>query len=150
MKFTFPKLNSDQVQSYPRNFKSLKEENLAWNSRRLASRKLVQPMLKGPTSTRQLVRTSSALLPAKRLCSHKEPFPRPRGIGKLCLPILRVEEPCQWSPQWAHKWCVIMIKMNDNLTQHFIGTPQGQYCSMLLHNREHEISQINNDFNFFS
>ena len=76
-------------------FKNLKEENPACHSRRLASRKLVQAMLKVQQATRKVVRTPSTSLPARRLCSHKEPFLRPRGIGKLFLPILRVEELCQ-------------------------------------------------------
>ena len=37
----------------------------------------------------------SAFSPAKRLVSNKEPFLRPRGSGKLFLPILRMEELCQ-------------------------------------------------------
>ena len=70
-----------------------------------------------------------AFFPAKRLCSHKEPFLRLRGIGKLFLPIHRMEELCQQrSPKWLQDWCHITIKMKDNLTQRFIGTRKGRYC----------------------
>ena len=101
-------------------FKNLKEENPACHSRRLASRKLVQAMLKVQQATRKVVRTPSKSLPARRLCSHKEPFLRPRGIGKL------FQELCQKrSPKWLQKWSVSTITTNDNLTQHFIGTPAG-------------------------
>ena len=63
MKFIFPKPNSDQVQNYSLNFKNLMEENLVWHSRRLAFRKLVQPMFKKvQLATRKPVRTPSALL----------------------------------------------------------------------------------------
>ena len=93
-KFIFPKPGSDQVQNYSLNPKNPKEEDLAWHSRRLAFWKLVQPMFKVQLATRTLARTPSAFLPAKRPISHK-PFLRPRGIGKLFLPILRMEELCQ-------------------------------------------------------
>ena len=47
------------------------------------------------------MRTPKAFLPAKRPFSHKEPFLRPKGSGKLLLPILRMEEVCQQrSPKW--------------------------------------------------
>ena len=38
--------------------------------------------------------TLSVFSPAKRPLSYKEPFLRPRGSGKLLLPVLRVEELC--------------------------------------------------------
>ena len=45
-------------------------------------------------------------------------IPRPRGSGKLFLPIHRMEELCQQrSPKWLQDWCVITIK-----TQRFVGT----------------------------
>ena len=51
------------------------------------------------------MRTSSAFSPAKRPCSHKEPFPRPKGSGKLFLPTLRMEELCQQqSPTYLQEW----------------------------------------------
>ena len=43
----------------------------------------------------------------KRPFSHKEPFLRPKGSGKLFLPILRTEELCQYrSPTCLQEWCV--------------------------------------------
>ena len=106
-----------------------KEENLAWHSRRPASRRLV--------------RTPSAFLPAYRLFSHKEPFLRPRGSGKLFPPILRMEELCHWrSPKWLQEWCVTTTKMNDNLTQHFTGTRQGWYCWKRSQNMEHKMLRL--------
>ena len=48
---------------------------------------------------------------------------RRTGSGNLFVPINCTEEPCQQrSPKWLQDWCVIMIKMNDHLTQRFIGT----------------------------
>ena len=124
MKFIFPTPNSDPVQNYALNFRKQEEEvNLAWDSRRLASRRLVRPMFQVRPASRRLVRTPSAFLPAMRPFSHKEPFLRPRWSGQLFLPILRMEELCQLrSPKLLQEWCVITIKMNDNLTQHFTGT----------------------------
>ena len=87
--------NSDEVQNCSLNFRNPKEENPARQSRRLASRRLVWPMFQVRPATRKLVRTLSAFLPAKRPSSHKEPFLRPRGGGKLLLPVLRMEEPFQ-------------------------------------------------------
>ena len=81
-------------------------------------------MLQVQLASRTHVRTPSAFLPAKRLFTHKEPFLRPRGSGKLFLPILRMEELCELrSPRWLQECYVITIKMHDNLTHHFIGTP---------------------------
>ena len=78
MMFIFTMPNSDPVQKYSPNFRK-QEDNLAWDSRRQASRILVR------LASRTLVRTPSAFLPAKRSFSHKEPFLRPRGSGKLFL-----------------------------------------------------------------
>ena len=39
-----------------------------------------------------------------------------------------------------------MIRMNDNLTQQFVGTTWGQYCWKRSKNMEHEISQMNSAF----
>ena len=39
-----------------------------------------------------------------------------------------------------------MIRMNDNLTHHFVGTTWGQYCWKRSQNMEHEISQMNSAF----
>ena len=105
------------------NFRKEKEENLAWHSRRQASRRLVRPMSPVRQASRKLVRTLSAFFPAKRLFSHKETFPRPRRSGKLRLPLHRMEELCQQqSPKWLQEWCVITIKMKENLTQRIIWT----------------------------
>ena len=79
---------------------------------------------------------------AKRLFSRKEPFTREKGSGRLFLPMIRIEELCQHrSPKWVQEWCVITIKMNDNLTAQCIGTQLGRYCCKHLQNVEHEISQ---------
>ena len=95
MKSMFPMPDSDPVQNYSLNFRKQKEEHLAWDSRRLATRRLVRPMCQVRLASRKPVRTPSAFLLAKRLFSHKEPFFRRRGSGKLFLPILRMEELCQ-------------------------------------------------------
>ena len=39
-----------------------------------------------------------------------------------------------------------MIRMNDNLTHHFVGTTWFQYCWKRSQNMEHEISQMNSAF----
>ena len=53
-----------------------------------------------------------SFLPAKRPCSHTEPFVRPKGSGKSFLPTHRTEELCQQrSPKWLRDWCVVTIKM---------------------------------------
>ena len=90
MTFIFPMPNSDQVQNFSLNFRNLREENFAWQSRHLATRNLVRSMLQVQLASRKLMRTPSAFLPARRLFTHKEPFLRPRGSGKLFLPVLRV------------------------------------------------------------
>ena len=95
MKFIFPVPNSDPVQNYCLTFRKQKKENLARDSRRPASRRLVRPMFQVRLASWRLVRTPLAFLPAKRPFSHKEPFLRPRGSGQLFLPILRMEEPCR-------------------------------------------------------
>ena len=110
MKFIFPMPNSDPLQSYSLNFRKQKEDNLAWHSRRPASRRLVRSMLQVRLASRKLVQTPSALLPARRLFSHKEPFVRPNASGQLFLPILRVELCQQRSPKWLQDWCVITTK----------------------------------------
>ena len=66
MKSIFPMPNSDPVQTYSLNFRKQKEKNLAWDSRRLASRRLVRPMVQVTLATRRLVRTPSTFFPAKR------------------------------------------------------------------------------------
>ena len=72
MKFIFPMPTSDQVQNYSLNIRNLKKENIAWQSRRLASRRLVRSMLQVQLASRKLVRTPSAFHPAKRLFTHKD------------------------------------------------------------------------------
>ena len=52
--------NSDPVQNYSLNFREQEEENLAWHSRRPASRRLVGPKFQVRLASRRLVRTSSA------------------------------------------------------------------------------------------
>ena len=100
----FPMPHSDPVQNYSLNRKQ-KKANFAWRSRRLASRKLARPMLQVRLASRRLVRTLSAFFPAMRPCSHKEPFFRPRGSGKLFPPNHRMEEFCQQrSPKWLQDW----------------------------------------------
>ena len=47
----------------------LQEENLAWDRRRLASRRLVRAMFQVRLASRRFVRTPLAFLPAKRLFS---------------------------------------------------------------------------------
>ena len=114
MKSIFPTPNSDPVQNYSLNFEKQKEENLAGDSRIPASRKLVRPMFQVILETRRLVCPPSAFLPAKRPVSRKEPFLPPRGSGKLFLPILRMEEPCQKrSPRWLQEWCVITTRQSE-------------------------------------
>ena len=66
MKFIFPMPCSDPVQSYSMNFNNPKEESLAYDSQRLASRRLVRPMSRARQASRKLVRTPSAFLLAKR------------------------------------------------------------------------------------
>ena len=95
MKFMFPMPNSGQVQNYSLNFRNLKEENLAWQRRRLATRRLVRSMSQVQLASSKLVRTPSAFLPAKRPFSHEEPFLRPKGSEQFSLPVLRMEELCQ-------------------------------------------------------
>ena len=76
-----------------------------------------------------LLRWRSTTLLAKRPCSHKEPFLRPRGSGKLFLPNLRMKELRQRrSPKRLQAWSVIATKMNDSLTQHFTRTRLSWYC----------------------
>ena len=138
MKFIFPMPNPEPVQTYSLNFRKQKEENLAWHSRRLASRRLVRPMFQVRLAPRKVVRTPSVFFTAKRPRSHKEPFLRPKGSGKLFLPIHLMEERCQQlSPKWLQE---ITIKVKDNLTQRFIGTREGRYCWKRSQNMEHEIS----------
>ena len=72
----FPLPNSDPVQNYSLNFKNLKEENLAWDSRIPATRRLVRPMFQVILETRRLVQTLSAFIPAKYPSSRKEPTER--------------------------------------------------------------------------
>ena len=111
MKFMFPMPNSDPVHNYSLNFK--KGEGVLLET--------VEDQHPGDLCGHPQHSPSQA--------SHKEPFLRPRGSAKLFLPILRTEEPCQCrSPKWLQEWCVITTKMNDNLTQHFTGTPQCLCC----------------------
>ena len=67
MKFRFPMPNSDQVQNYSLNLRNQKKENLAWQSRSLATRRLVRSMLQVQLASRKFARTPSAFLPIKRL-----------------------------------------------------------------------------------
>ena len=62
----FPMPNSDPMQNYSLNFRNLKEENLAQDSRMLATWRLVRPMFQVIHATRRLVQTLSAFFPAKR------------------------------------------------------------------------------------
>ena len=108
MKFIFPMPNSDPVQNCSLNFRR-QEENLAWHSRRRASKRLVRPMFQVRLASRKLVRTPSAFLPAKRPFPHKEPFLRPKGSEQLFLPILRMELCKHRSPKMVTR----MVRHND-------------------------------------
>ena len=87
-------------------------------SRRLAQGNLLRPLLQVVLPGHRM-RTPSASLPAERLCSHKEPFLRPRGIGKLFLSFLRMEELCQQRSQSdaAVHWGTtrtVLLKASEN------------------------------------
>ena len=72
----FPMPNLDPVQNYSLNFKNLKEENLAWDSRIPATRRLVRPMFQVMLAMKRIVQTHTAFLPALRPSSRKEPTER--------------------------------------------------------------------------
>ena len=122
IKSIFPLPNSDPVQNYSLNFKNLKEENLAQDSRMPTTSRLVRAMFQVIQATRRrLVQTLSVSLPAKRPFFHTKN--QPRGSGRLFPPFLRMKELCQYkSPKWLQEWCVSTIKMNDHLMPHFIVT----------------------------
>ena len=63
--FIFPKPNADHVQNYSLNFTNLEDENLAWNSRRPASWKLVQPMLENSTSNKETSADTLSITPSQ-------------------------------------------------------------------------------------
>ena len=80
-------------------------------------------LAKSKTSIQETGADTLSVLPAKRPCSHTEPFVRPKGSGTSFLPTHRTEELCQQrSPKWLRDWCVVTIKMKENLTQRCIGT----------------------------
>ena len=94
------------------------------------------------TSNKETCADSLSVLPGQAsFFSRKEPFPRPRGSGKLFLLIHHTKEDLlqQRSPKWSQGWCVIMIKKTDNLMQHFIGTRQGRNCWERSRTEEHKI-----------
>ena len=96
------------------------ESEPCWRNPRLALRKLVRRLILAPGNWK---RTLSVILPAQRI-THKEPYLRRKGNGKLFLPVHRTVEDLlqQRSPFWLQDWCVIVIKKNDNLMQQFTGT----------------------------
>ena len=94
MKSIFPMPNSDPVQIYSLNFREQKEKNLAWDSRRLASRRLVRPMVQVTLATRRLVRTPSTFFPAKR------PF-----FTQRTIPTIERKLTLSW-------WCFFRILYN--------------------------------------
>ena len=107
-----PNPNSDTALNYSLNIRRQKIANIAWRSRRPASRELVRHMLQDRLASMRL-----------GLCSHMESFLRPKGSGKLFLPIHHMEELCQQrSSKWLQDWCAITIKMKDKVTQRFTGT----------------------------
>ena len=71
MKSIFPMPDTDPVRNYSLNFRRQKEENLAWDSQRLASRRLVRPVFQVIPASRKLVRAPSAFLTAKRLFTQR-------------------------------------------------------------------------------
>ena len=140
----------DSVRNYSLNFKNQKEERLAKNRPILASRRLVQSMSQVILATRKFVQTLSAFFPHKRPFTQKEPFLRTRESGRLFAPIHRTEDTWQrQSPKWSQEWCVITIKMNDNLTAQCFETQLGRYCWKLVQNMGHEISQKSIGFELF-
>ena len=119
--------------------KTQMKANLAWRSRRLASRKLVRPLLQVILAPGNWMRTPSAFLPAQCTCTQKEPYTRRKGSGNLFLPIQRTERISSNSDlQNGHKdWYVIMIWKTNIVMQQSIGTRQGRNCWK----RSHEIFQ---------
>ena len=110
-KFTFPMPNSEPVQNFSLNFRKQKEENLAWHSRRLASRRLFAAHVPSQTGVKETCADTLIVSPClASLFSHKEPFLRPRGSGKLFLPIHRMEVCQQRFPKWLQEWCVMTIQ----------------------------------------
>ena len=76
-----------------------------------------------PTSIKETCADTLSICPSKA-SSFTQRTILTKGSGKLFLPMIRVEELCHdRSPKWLQEWYVITIKMNDNLTHHFIGTP---------------------------
>ena len=100
-------------------------------------------------ASRKLVRTLSAFLPAKRPFSHKEPFLRPRGSGKLFLPIHRMEELCQHGLQNGYK---NGASLRSRWTTIWRSTSLGHdkaSTAESVQNMEHEISQKSIGFDLF-
>ena len=79
--------------------------------------------------------------PSQAFFHTQRTIPTTERKWKVVCANLRTEL-CQYrTPQWLQERCFISIKMNDNLTPHFIGTRQGQYCWKRSQNMDHEVSQ---------
>ena len=107
-------------------------------------------MLKVKLATRRLVRTHTDS------SQHSVPFHAKnhsyerKEVEDYCYQFfVRRSSVSTGLQKMLQKWCVITLKMNDNLTQHFIGTPLGRYCWKRSQNMEHEISQTDNGFDLF-
>ena len=112
-KSTFPMPYSDPVQNYSLNFRKQKERNV---------RSTVSSHTSNKDTGANSQHSSQPSVPfhAKNHSYERE---RERESGRLFLSMIRIEEFSQYrSPKWLQEWCVIMIKMNDNLTPQFIGT----------------------------
>ena len=101
MKFIFPKLNLHQEQNYSVNFKILKEKNLAWHSRRLTSRKLVQPMWEGPTSNKETCADTPSIPPSQASLFTQRTIPTNEGKWKVVRHYDQDERQSDASMHWG-------------------------------------------------
>ena len=125
------------------------EMNLAWHSRRLASRRLVRPVSQVRLASRRLVRTPSAFFQAKRDCFPQRTIPTterkwkvipanpsyggalPTAVSKMVTRLARHYDQDERQPDAAIHWDAIKLVL------------------LKAQNKEHEISRTNNGFDSF-
>ena len=117
-KSIFPMPNSDPVQNYSLNFRNQEEENLAWDSPRLASQEAGAVHVTSPTSIKETCADTLSISPSQASFNTQRTIPTTERKWKA----IPANSSYGGALSTAVSKMVTRMVLNDTLTQHFTGT----------------------------
>ena len=81
--------------------------------------------VKSPTSNKETCADTLSITPSQAFFVHikNHSYDQQELESYSCQLFVWRSSVSSGLQKWLQKWCVVTIKMNDNLTQHFVGTP---------------------------